>query len=158
MFENYFIGTIIFTFLLSLFGLTASLIRDMAEGVLRTIVSTFTKIHGKKNFLDLIYALLYEQDIAYHIIATILLFVAGVLYIMSAEEIHGIYGFNKQHGINFRRPEKLAAAVRRQPNEFVQTKHFKKIADIFSIFLIFQSLTIFQAIIYGVTAFFITKS
>lgn len=116
MFENYFIGTIIFTFLLSLFGLTASLIRDMGESVLRIIVSTLTKNSGHKEILNLIYVIPYDQDIAYHTIATILLLVAGVLYIISAEQIHSIYGFNKEYGINFRRPEKLAAAVRRQGN------------------------------------------
>ncbi len=46
--EKYFIGVTVFTFLLSILGLLASLIKDMAEGVLRLIVSYLKRLIGSQ--------------------------------------------------------------------------------------------------------------
>lgn len=44
-------------------------------------------------------------------ISVVLLFIAAVVYFVSAEQIHDIFKVNKAMNTNFRRPEKLAAAV-----------------------------------------------
>lgn len=127
--ERYFVFMIILTFLLSTVGLVVAFVWEMNTKLLKFV------------------------DAGYHIIAAVLLLIAAIVYIASAEQILDILGAGNKH-MPMRRNEKLAAGVSCQ----LIFIHFKlEIYYNIKLFTKFQILTMLQSLLYGATALLIAS-